>query len=425
MARYENKHFNREGKVFSSAQHTFDLEHVRLLHAGVDTVKQLYNCYLKVDVLNHFKQVLEGTSRFVEYGGVEWSLAKSGKAGGYQYILKNLDLGMIILMKSFYVDDISFGGHLKIECSPWLIHENTPAQLQKKMDDIANIFTAQAVPSACAVHIAVDVKDWRPPQDFEQRLVTRAKRIVKHTTISDAKFDLSEVAVVYGNGQSYTFGSAGSLQFCVYDKPAEAMKGDKLNFWESIWRQTPSAEKPLEESEYEHGDRVTRLEARFHHTVIKQFANGTRDTQGQLVGLELNTYEQVCDHLTAFWLYALKSFRLQHSSTYIDPLWQLLIEDITIYAPAPDFMYKRAPKQPGEATQRNVGCLLGNMLRLYVRRRIKPTVIVKFILNMGMEAELCDYFRVKQYGEADMLHAVVSQFVHEKCRDLRINGVAA
>ncbi|MDO6748525.1 hypothetical protein Q4563_14850 [Gilvimarinus sp. 1_MG-2023] len=408
---------------------TVDLSGLRYLHSGVDTIKQLYNCLIRPDVLQDLQYAQEGGDRYFVIGGIDWMITRSSKASGYQFILKNLDLGFVVLLKSFYAEADISASHLKVEVTPQLIAEYSPEQLTQQIDHIANLFCVQLVHAGISVHIATDVKGLVLPNDFEARLVAKAKRQYKFNSISNAQLGLNETAVIYGAGQSYTFGSAGALQFCVYDKTAEAIKSDKIDYWETIWGRVPRADfngdfsDPDNISEYEQGDVVHRIEARFHHSVINQFGWGTKDDEGNAI--KIKNYTDLIPHLTALWQYALNNFRLQHSTSYIDPIWQSLIEDVQYFCPSPSLLYKRAQKPPSECSRRNVAFWLGNQIKLYSRGRFTPEYVTSRLLKSGLDADLAHYFNVKLYGESDVLQPILLEFVQEKMRAHIVAGVAA
>ena len=63
--RYENKFWHREGNRFYNQSSSIDLSGLRYLHCGVDTVKQLYNCLLKQDVLAYIASEYESSANFL------------------------------------------------------------------------------------------------------------------------------------------------------------------------------------------------------------------------------------------------------------------------------------------------------------------------------------------------------------------------
>lgn len=418
--RYENKYWDRQGAVFSMSRDKVDLSNVRILHVGVDTVKQLYTCVLKLDICELLSVTQSGS--IINLGGVDWMLSRSSKQSGYQYILKNQDLGFVVLLKSFYKEIDQEGSHLKIEVSPWIIHQFSEKELTKKLAFIAKVFADEVKPSGVAVHIAADIKNLVVPEDFEKRFVCKARKQFKFNVISNAHFEsISEVACVYGDRQSFTYGQVSAVQFCMYDKVAEINNKDKRDFWHQVWSNTPSVEDPLE-SEFKEGDSVHRIELRFHHSIVDQFCNGTIEMADYSVH---RTYERLVPHLTGLFRYGLDIFRLQHSTSYIDPLWQMLIQDVEVLHPDHGYFYKRAMKKPSLSTRRNVGFFLGNFIRIATRRQLSPDYLAKTFLTLGIDSELADYFDVPLFGGDCALQMALHEFISKRMQQLTLDGVAA
>lgn len=419
--RYENNTWHREDNWFFNTQERFNYSGVRLLHTGVDTVKELYNCLLRPEIMMRLEKAYENShDAMIEFGEYGFLISKSSKRTGYQWILRNNDLGIVILLKNFYTDADKNGSHIKIEGSPHLIACMNPTQYSEFTGELASLFATQLKPCGVAVHLCVDIKGWQPEKDFEYKLVTRSKRKMSFAGISNTEFNLSEVAAIYGNRETYTFGSASSIQMCVYDKVTEAIKSDKIDFWEQVWRKIPSADDFME-SEYQDGDNVTRLEFRFHHSVVQQFGFGS--------DFEANNYAELQDHLNGLFQYALNNFRLHHSTSYIHPVWQILQEDVLFFSESVDVFYKRAKKQPDNAnTKRRTAIWLGNTIRLHARKGIKASVIVKYIMRSGLEDELMYYFGLFSNGlsgEREDLQVVLTHHVEFRLEKMLLEGIAA
>lgn len=103
-------------------------------------------------------------------------------------------------------------------------------------------FLTNINPVGIALHLAVDFQGWKPPQDFAQHFVTRARTISVHNGMSDFHFQGLEGSTVNGKGETYNFGKANSLQVCLYDKSKEIDVSDKRAFIESIWECTSNEE---------------------------------------------------------------------------------------------------------------------------------------------------------------------------------------
>lgn len=421
--RFENKLWNRTGDKFFNRDNSFDLSEIKCVHSGVDTLKQLFGCLIRQDVLLQIVEKYDsGFENIFNIGGTDFLLSKSGKTSGYQWNLRNSDLGFVVLLKSFYSEEDLNASHLKIEVSPLTIFENTPRQLTAKLLRLARLFGTQIKEVGVAAHIAVDLKGFEVPSDFEYKLVTKAKRQIRHLGISDLTLGIQETNVVHGDRQTFTFGSASGLQFQLYDKVTEAVKRDKIGYWEDIWKKVPS-DKDCFKSEYQEGDSVRRLEMRFHHSIIREFCNGTKDKNGNFI--QINNFIQLSEHLTALWQYALNNFRLQHSSSYIHPVWQKLLEDVMIYNASPDLMYIRKLKPASAATRRNTAFWLAHVLKLQCRKGKSVEFSVRHITSAGLESELMDYFGINGFKNCEFLPHLLHEFVQLKFQKLRLNGVLA
>lgn len=386
---------DERGRIFTSGLGQVNLSAVTFLHEGVDTVRQLYEGILKPDVLDYIKAVYElGPShRLIDVLGRQWLLGSGGKSG-YRYRLQDNDLGLILLIGSRYVEETSAGSHLKVELSPHFIDARNEKSIQCYLNNLAARLLANPRPLGCQVHLCVDLQGWEPPKNFLDLLVTRSRRRVDHTGIGRVEFSLSEIAAVYGNSQSYLFGSASGLQFSMYRKDLQVKAVDKAHFWSSVWnRRTDEDFKPL----YDPSKPVWRFEFRFHHSVINEFA--------EFLDEPLASFTDLVPHLTGLFRYALGNFRLNAVSStasgasssyrglYIDPMWQLLLQDVRILAPDQGLFYKRARKQPGKGNEKNVLLSVGNMLSIYARNGLDPLKSFYFLTQSGIFDDYVGYIR--------------------------------
>ena len=423
---FKAKTFERFDDHFVTEKKTVDLSSVYFLHSGVDTLKQLYSCNLRSNVLTqmetHFERLC---TDLIHIDGYDFILSKSGKTSGYQYTLKNLEAGFVVLVKSFYVEPDQNGSHLKIEVTPQKLYETSPAQLNEELRTLAYLFATNVIDKGCAVHICTDILGYTPPADFDQRLHTSATRQRKFNS-GCYEFDIAAVSCVYNQTDTYTFGRPNAIQMCFYDKSQEAEKRDKLHFWEQVWS---GCRKGLDTNEdwatpaYSSGDKVRRLEFRFHHGVIEDFE---RHIQASDPSASIRNYVDIHKHLSGLWRYALNNFRLMDSDLngYVDPLWQALSDDIVFFNTQPAFLYKRAYKQPSsEVNHRHIAHTLGNYIKVCSRRNLTADFVVKCILNLGIDADLCSYFRLLQFGESHLLPSVLHEFVYQRMMHHRLSGV--
>ncbi|MFC3282839.1 hypothetical protein [Litchfieldella rifensis] len=412
-----------QGPIFISPKGQRELGGIRLLNAGVDTVRQLY---IGKPCLSLFDQIIEaynqGRGATIELFDTTWIVAAGSSSSGFRYRLQNNDLGVIVLFYARHQKVENPGTHLKIELSPHFIQERSPQQCQDFMDTISKHMLANIEPAGCAVHLALDVQGWQPPKDFMDRFVTRSKRVTKLHGIDSLEITSGEVAAQYGYGQSYLFGTAGALQCALYNKTREAHRRDKLHFWQGIWQQAPGND-PLSPS-YDPDQDVWRIEMRFHQSVLREFAQGIPcnvDT-GEVLddGHGFQRFIDTIPHLTGLWRTAMQSYRLDHSRDLIDPTWQLLRDDPRFYAHEPHFLYKRARKAPGLGNEKNVCLAFGNLISIYARQGFRTHEAIRYLQRSGMWDDLAEYYRrrgVDKHG--------FRQLVEQKLIERRLIGKAA
>lgn len=361
-----------------------DMGSVKVVHFGTDTVRQLYRGLIDPCVLSLFEQ-----PGIVDFAGERWSTGRVGRDSGYQYRLQNADLGLILLIKSFHAPVDKIGPHLKIEVSPHLISKHSPAALQSLLDGFADAVLFHRESRQCAVHIALDVQGWTPPSDFEARMHCRARRVQQYQGIADLEFASS--SVVYGRGETWMFGSPGGVQLAIYDKSAEAKVRDKLDYWQSIWSAS---------GRYQHDKPVYRVEFRFHHSVVEQFAQGSVDvTTGQLVGFY--DYAGLYDHLDGLWRYGCESFRYLARPGWFDPFWTLISRQAFSLDPEP-VKYKRYYKKASGFSGKNVELLLGNFISLGAREQMTSRNLWRALKRLPFFRVVKEHYRLKGKTELDL-----------------------
>jgi len=332
-----------------------------------------------------------------------------------------LELGFTVLLKGFYTEADVHGSHLKIEVSPESIDRYGLKSLSNQLRTVASLFADTLMASGVSCHLALDMKGLELPVDFESKLVCRAKRQVKYSGIESATYDAKGAAVIYGRDESFTFGSASGLQMSVYDKSEEMYASGKVDFVEELLSRTPSVEDPSK-PEYKNGDKIHRLEFRFSHRIIREFENGNLQKTGELICIK--EARDLVRHLKGLWLYALNNFRLQHSTTYIHPVWQKIAEDVEWCDIHPEFVYARAQKVTQTGTsKRNVAMYMGNYLKLAARKGLTSKHATNHILNSGLDSDLAQYFGLLLFGNETELEMMLYEFVDQKLLTHRLNGV--
>ena len=361
-----------EGRVFvdPNTAEIVDLSKVRLLRCGVDTVRQLYRGMIRLGVLALF----EKPGMIVEFAGQRWHTGRVGRDSGYQFKLQNADLGFVLLIKNFNAKADSIGPHLKIEVSPHTIDTLSPDRLQARMDYYASEILEHVEVNQCAVHLALDLQGWQPPADLVSRMHCRARN---HRDVSGINsIEWATKSSVYGRGETSMFGSANGIQLSIYNKTEQAKATDKLDYWQSVWRRNDDPFDDACPDNYNPDQDVWRIELRYHHSVIQQFASGsTQVSTGQLI--DTRTFEAFCPHLDGLWRYGLQQFKLLNRPSYFDPFWTLIRDDVRVELPVESLMddteYKRYYKTASGFSGKNVELFLGNFVSLLARERVGAT----------------------------------------------------
>ncbi len=351
--------------VDPGAAQIFDLSSVRLLRCAPDTVRQLYSGLIRPEVLSLFEE-----PGMVDFAGFRWHAGRVGRDSGYQFKLQNADLGFILLIKAFSTKADSIGPHLKIEVSPHAIDFLPPERLQEHLDRLASSVMTHVSPNQCAVHLALDVQGWRPPHDLVARMHCRARAHRSISGIDQVLF--ASNASVYGRAATFTFGSTDGVQLCIYNKTEQAKAIDKLDYWESVWRRSDNPFDSSDSYNYDSSQTVWRIELRFHHSVVQQFADGSADFRTGAM-IDTHTYGEFSSHLDGLWRYGLESFRLVNRPGYLEPFWSLIRLDVRVSVETESLIdqtgYKRHYKTAAGFSGKNVELFLGNFVSLLARER--------------------------------------------------------
>ncbi|PTB99027.1 hypothetical protein C9993_05115 [Marinobacter sp. Z-F4-2] len=356
------------GRLFfdSMTARITDLSNVRILACSVDTVRQLYRGLIRPEIMSLFEK--PGT--IVDFAGQRWHSGRVSKDSGYQYKLQNADLGIILLVKNFNAKLENIGPHLKIEVSPHAIYTFSPERLQERLDYYADHVLTNVERNQCAVHLALDLQGWQPPADLVARMHCRARAARDISGIKEIQWTLE--SATYGKGQSYLFGSAGGVQLGIYNKTEQARATDKLDYWENVWRRRDSFDE-ADPDNYNPDQDVWRVELRYHHSVIQQFASGSFDLHsGETI--ETNSYAAFAPHLDGLWRYGLRQFKLLARPGYFEPIWTLIRDDVRVDLPVDSLVdeteYKRQYKTSRGFSGKNVELFLGNFVSLLARERV-------------------------------------------------------
>ncbi|MGC8118275.1 hypothetical protein ACP3VQ_24930 [Metapseudomonas otitidis] len=386
-----------------------NLSKVRLLGCRVDTVRQLYRGMVRPEVLALFEE-----SGLVSFAGHQWHAGRVSRDSGYQYKLQNNDLGFVLLLKNFNVKADVIGAHMKIEVSPHAIQSSPPDVLQEWMDRFATAALQCMEANQCAVHLALDVQGWKPPKDLMDRLLCRARTRRSITGINEVFYDGE--AVSYGNGQSFLFGSASGMQLAIYDKTLQAYSIDKLDYWQSVWKTMDNPFAPDDDQNYDAKAPVWRVELRFHHSIVQQFADGSASMDTGAM-IDSRTYRELAPHLDGLFQYGLESFRLCSSKGVFDAFWTLLRQDTKVSVPAVSLVgrthYKRHYKTSQGFSGKNVDLFIGNFISLVARERVGAKKAFASLRNWECWPVIRDHYTHKGMDER-ALYKRIKQLLKER-----------
>lgn len=405
-----DKHYYESVKGRYFGKDKFDSRSISVCHVGVDTVKQLYKGMVKTELFNFVADAYESGTQRISIGGYSWKLG-SGRFGGYRYSLNNPDYGILVLFGSFYTGEKYEGDHLKIELSPHFILSKDVDLLQDWTDEIAEIFIHLWSYSGVAVHLCVDLQGFQPQNDLDSTLVTRARRVRKFSGASEMAFERHAIATVHGQGESFTFGGVGSLQFSVYNKSKLIAKNQNVQeYWHAVYSARCIVEGvdadlnvPFDDNDddffqpiFKKDVDVWRIEARFHHSVIAQFAMG--------LNKDFRSFKSISKHLTGLFRYSLQAFRLDSSPTYIHPVWQMLRDDIVFNHDENFIIYQRVYKKTdfdAPLSDRTLKILFGIFCSSLRRLKHSFDSAYERLQNSGFYGALVDFYMRKNEWDWD------------------------
>ncbi|MFI8384413.1 hypothetical protein [Pseudomonas sp. NPDC079086] len=402
---------DKHGRLFvDPGNFTFtDLSGVRLLRCGVDTVRQLYRGMIRPEIMALFEK--PGT--LVDFAGQRWHSGRVGRDSRYQYKLQNADLGIILLVKNFNAKLENIGPHLKIEVSPHAIDSLSPERLQARLDFYASQVLTHLEINQCAVHLALDLQGWTPPADLVARMHCKARTQRDITGINEINW--ATKSSTYGRGETSMFGSASGVQLCIYNKTEQAKAADKLDYWESVWRRRDSFDTADPEN-YNPDQPVWRVELRYHHSIIQQFASGSLDVKtGEAI--DTQSFAAFSGHLEGLWRYGLRQFKFLSRPGYFAPIWTLMRDDVRVDLPVDslldDTQYKRYYKTSRGFSGKNVELFLGNFVSLLARERVGARRAFHTLKDWDCWPVIRDHYAAKGMDE-DGLYKHIKGILEER-----------
>lgn len=394
-----------KGLLFANDLGITDLSDVNIVGASVDTVRQLFYGKPKASFIEKLEEHVSQKDEFIRLTGNDlinddrWHFSRMGKTGGYRYKLQNNDVGIVILFGSWYGKIDNEGSHLKIELSPHFISQRTVPEIWNYLHGdfvgISRIFLEEPEAKGVAVHLACDYQGFNLPVDFIQNFITSSRTVRAFDGIASLDLsDFSDAIATYGSdnqGRNYLIGKPISIQMAIYDKSYEMIKSDKVDHFQSEWN-------IYSLGTYDSTQTVRRIEARLHHTVIREIGLG--------LGLEFEGFNQVADHLTDIWRYALERNRLMidgDARGYLNPFWQLLMQDVFFYVPAQGVSILRKKKAAVDPIARNITSVIGNLVSIMARRNeCSVRHVMRQLHRLHIWPEIQTYYRNRGKDDDDL-----------------------
>ncbi|MDD2661653.1 MAG: hypothetical protein PHY54_18535 [Methylococcales bacterium] len=407
-----------QGRLFTNAYGIQDLTPVNIVGSSVDTVRQLFYGKPKTTLIDKLEQHAKAGESIISLsdtiGSQKWHFTRMGKVSRYRYKLQNNDEGIVILFCSFFAKIEHPGQHLKIELSPHFITQRSVQKIWQRLHGqlgLSQNFLEDAEPKGCAIHLACDYQGFRLPDDFLFKFSTRSRIIRSYDGMGSIDLsDLSDVVATYGSKtqtKDYLIGKVASMQFAAYDKSYEIIKHDKKDYFHREWNIYTLGE-------FDEKQTVRRIEARFHHSIIREIGLG--------MGKEFESFEEIAPYLTDIWRFGLEKNRLNLDDRHehLHPFWQLLMEDVVFTVPATGLTICRKKKQSSEPIAKNLGLAVGNMLTIWSRQGFTVKQVMQQLRLLSFYPQLLDYYKSRRLTESDL-----REYVDKSLSLRRLIGKAA
>ena len=414
----ENLQEFEKGRYFGNPKYGTlqDLSSINILNVGIDTIRQIYRGTIDRLLFNSIGKLAEDGGMMLEKNEVnnsndlayrymtipcDFKLTKMSKKSGYRYMFQNNEYGVIVLLGSYYAQNDKEYSHLKIELSPHFIAQRNPHQIQKYLDDVASMFLEQPEPVGVVPHLCVDIQGWDIPLYMQEDIITRSKAIKTFTGIGEIKFNgLREVHANYNNAETIMIGKANALQIAIYRKDLEIVKSDKVDYFHELWQDYSMGGFNKEK-------KVVRFEARFHHSIVKEFERG--------INQSLSSYLELSEYLNDLWEYAFKTIRYQQNGV-LCPIWQLLKEDVRFNSNDIRQGFKRQQKAKNDTTAigTNIGIFIGNYLSIAARMGRKFKDMQKELQGLSIMQVIREHLFERQQDEGMWFENLKKRYL-ERC----------
>lgn len=367
------------GRIFVNKYDVQDLSGVNILHSGVDTVRQLYFGLLNPGFQGMAKDPAYG--EVMDLCGIPF-MVHGGGGSGFRLRLQNNEIGLVLLLGNTKKKLEHAGSHLKIECGPQFLLCREADEASHFLSQLANELLNEGwTHNFFETHFCADVQGWMPSKTFEFDVKSRIRFKSKFEGIQRLEFDDETPVKVYGDRETFTWGSRNGLQFQVYRKDLANKKFDKEAFWKKVWNQAHDEDGVCL---YNENRPVWRLEVRYHSKTMREVMAG--------YGREIKDFGESAHLFDDLWRYGLEKFREDYSLEKITPFWQLLYQEVKIVDGKHRWAVKRSYSKGFSSNEaRNVLMAVANALSIYARRGVKVKKVIEDLKKIRIWRLFCRY----------------------------------
>lgn len=202
------------------------------------------------------------------------------------------------------------------------------------------------------------------------------------------------------------------MQLALYNKSLQAKAIDKLDYMESVWRRKDNPFDAEDSFNYDPDAPVWRLELRYHHSVVQQFADGSASFH---TGDFINTtsFAELTPHLDGLWRYGLQNFKLLCRPGVYDPFWTLVRDDVRVESELDSLLdetqYKRHYKTARGFSGKSIDIVMGGLVSLLARSGVDAKKGFKAIRELPVWPTIKEHYAARGMTNKDVLNQIAER----------------
>lgn len=170
---------------------------------------------------------------------------------------------------------------------------------------------------------------------------------------------------------------------------------------------------------YNPDETVWRIELRYHHSVIQQFAAGSVNTDtGECIGTK--SFSELAPHLDGLWKYDFDAFKLLEQKGLYDAAWTLFANDAHIQTGVDSLIdeteYRRYYKTAAGFSGKNVELFMGNMISLLAREKVGAKKAFERLKEWECWGVIKEHFENKNLTEKDIYNWIRDKLTERTVR---------